>query len=359
MINVTKSTKVDEELLQKNIKEVLASGQFTNFGAKYRELTKRLEEYLGVKNLLLVTNGTVALELAYKLLNIKHAITTPFSFVATTSSLAFNSIKIDFADIDSKTFNINLQNIEERVKNDPSIDSIVVVNVFGNANNFEELESLATKYSLKLIVDAAHSFNTFYKNSSVLNYGDISTISFHATKLFSTTEGGALVIKDDNLFKEAKEMVNFGMDGKNINSVGVNAKLSELHCAFGLSVLSNVSKEIEKREIIYNYYKQNLEGSVKFQTLNKDLTKYNYSYMPVVFKNETELLKVVEELNKKDIFARRYFYPSLNRLKYLKEHKNMPNSESLSSKILCLPLYSELDFKDIDNIINIIKENIN
>lgn len=355
MINVTKTYLPNKEKYKKYIDEIYENGWLTNNGPLVQRLEKRLANYLGVKNIVLVSNGTVALEIAYRTLGLKgFVITTPFSFVATTSSLVTNQLLPIFADIDSNSFNLNPKNIEELIT--PNTSAILPVHVFGNACEVEEIEKIANKHSLKVIYDAAHAFDVKYKDQSVLNYGDISTLSFHATKLFHSIEGGALIINDDELVEKARYLINFGIKNtEEIPHLGTNAKMNEFEAAMGLCVLDDIENIKEKRKEILENYKEKLKGLVQFQEQNENATE-NYSYFPVVFKSEEELLKVQKALNDKQIFPRRYFYPSLDTLEYIEPKQECKISRDISKKILCLPIYAELE-KDIQEIIiKIIKE---
>ena len=354
MINVTKTYLPDINKYKNYIDEIYASGQITNNGQIVKRLEKRLAEYLGVKNLILVANGTVALEIAYRTLELKgFAITTPFSFVATTSSLVTNNILPIFADIAPNSFNLDPKNIEKLIT--PNTSAIVPVHVFGNACEVEEIEHIAKKHDLKVIYDAAHAFDVKYKDQSVLNYGDISTLSFHATKLFHTIEGGALIINDDVLVQKARYLINFGIKNQEeIPHLGTNAKMNEFEAAMGLCVLDDIEEIKNSRKEVYETYKKELDGIVQFQEQNENSTQ-NYSYFPVVFKSEEQLLKVQKALNEREIFPRRYFYPSLDTLNYIEPKQESQISRDISKRILCLPIYAELE-KDVqDVIISIIK----
>ena len=316
MINVTKTYLPNKEKYKEYVDEIYANGWLTNNGPLVQKLEKRLAEYLGVKNIVLVSNGTVALEIAYRTLDIKSfAITTPFSFVATTSSLVTNNILPIFADIDKNTFNLDPKSIEKIIT--PNTSAIVPVHVFGNACEVEEIEKIAKKSNLKVIYDAAHAFDVKYKNQSVLNYGDISTLSFHATKLFHTIEGGALIINDDELVQKARYLINFGIKNtEEIPHLGTNAKMNEFEAAMGLCVLDDIENIKEKRKVVVENYREKLKDLVQFQEQNINASE-NYSYFPIVLKSEEQLLKVQKALNDENIFPRRYFYPSLDTLKYI------------------------------------------
>ncbi len=355
MINVTKTYLPSKEKYKTYVDEIYANGWITNNGPMVQKLEKRLAEYLGVKNLILVSNGTIALEVAYRTLNIKEfAITTPFSFVATTSSLVTNGIKPIFVDIDPDTLNIDAKKIEDSITNNTS--AIVPVHVFGNACEVEEIGKIANDHNLKVIYDAAHAFDVRYKGQSILNYGDISTLSFHATKLFHTIEGGALIINDDSLVQKARYLINFGIENaESIPDLGTNAKMNEFEAAMGLCILDEIENIKQKRETVHNLYEKELQGLVGFQKQNQDSTS-NHSYFPIILKSEDELLKIQSALNEKQIFPRRYFYPSLDTLNYIEPKQKMPISRDISRRILCLPMYPELLESEQIQIIAIIKE---
>jgi len=354
MINVTKTYLPDKEKYKKYIDEIYANGWVTNNGPMVKLLEKRLAEYLGVKNIVLVSNGTVALEIAYRTLGINgDVITSPFSFVATTSSLVTNSLNPIFADIDTQTLNIDFNNIESMITKNTS--AIVPVHVFGNACEVEKIDILANKHNLKVVYDAAHAFGVQYKGESLLNYGDISTLSFHATKIFHSIEGGALIINDDSLVEKARYLINFGIKNtQEIPELGINAKMNEFEAAMGLCVLDDMQQLDIKRKFVCELYKKELKGVVKFQQHNEDSTQ-NYSYFPIILESKEQLKKIEKALNKKDIIPRRYFYPSLDTLSYISAKKFCKNSRDIASKILCLPMYPELDSANQKEIIKVLK----
>jgi dTDP-4-amino-4,6-dideoxygalactose transaminase len=357
MINVTKTYLPDIKKYKKYIDEIYANGWVTNNGPMLKLLEKRLAEYLGVKNIVLVSNGTVALEIAYRTLGIAgDVITTPFSFVATTSSLITNGLNPIFADIDSQTLNMDPRNIEKLITKNTS--AIVPVHVFSNACEVEKIGDIAKKNNLKLVYDASHAFGVRYKGDSILKYGDISTLSFHATKTFHSIEGGALIINDDSLVEKARYLINFGIkNAEEIPELGTNAKMNEFEAAMGLCVLDDMQDLHEKRRIVYEFYKKELEGVVKFQEQNKDSIQ-NYSYFPIILESEEQLKKVAKALNLKDIFPRRYFYPSLDTLDYIFPKQFCEISRDISKKILCLPIYPDLQVKQQKKIIEILINNI-
>ena len=356
MINVTKTYLPDKEKYKNYVDEIYANGWITNNGPLVKRLEKKLAEYLGVKNIVLVANGTVALEIAYRALELRgYAITTPFSFVATTSSLVTNGLKPIFADINPTTLNIDPKNIKKSITKNTS--AIVPVHVFGNGCEVQEIEKIAKEHDLKIIYDAAHAFDVKYKGQSILSYGDISTLSFHATKLFHTIEGGALIINDDSLVQKARHLINFGIENaESIPSLGTNAKMNEFEAAMGLCLLDEIEEINQKRKDIYITYEKELKSFIEFQNQNQYSTS-NYSYFPIILKSEEQTLKMQRALNNKGIFPRRYFYPSLDTLNYIEPKQFMSNSRDISSRVLCLPLYPELTEDEQMKIINILKEN--
>ena len=306
MINVTKTYLPNIEKYKKYIEEIYDSNQLTNNGILNQKLEKNLSEYLGVKNLLLVTNGTMALQLAYRLLRLEgEVITTPFSFVATTSSLVWEGLSPNFVDINPKTLNIDFAKIDEALSE--NVSGILPVHVFGNSCEVAELDTIAKKYKLKIIYDAAHAFGVKNSRGSILENGDISILSFHATKVFHTVEGGALIIKDDDIYNTAKQMINFGFEQGNISSLGINTKMNEFQAAMGLCVLEDVDEIIEQNKIRAQYYTHNLKDVVEFPSRSQNSTNSHYAYFPILLKDEKELLKLQANLNSLDIFPRRYF----------------------------------------------------
>jgi len=357
VINVTKTFLRKKEKLLHYIDEIYENNWVTNHGPLVQRLEKKLADYLGVKNIVLVANGTVALEIAYRTLGIKaFVVTTPFSFVATTSSLVTNGLLPIFADINPHTFNIDPDKIKEVIT--PNTSAILGVHVFGNACEVESIDKIAKQHNLKVVYDAAHAFDVQYKEQSILNYGDISTLSFHATKLFHTIEGGALIINNDDLVQKARYLINFGIENsESIPELGTNAKMNELEAAMGLCVLDDMEQIKQSRKTIIETYQNELQGLVQFQKQNDNSTQ-NYSYFPIVLESEKQLKKVQKALNEKQIFPRRYFYPSLDTLSYIEPKQCCTISRDISKRILCLPIYADLEENNLKLIIKIVKENI-
>jgi len=354
MTHVTKTHLPDKEKYKEYVDAIYASGKITNNGPLVQQLEQRLAEYLGVKNIILVSNGTAALEIAYRTLELKgFAITTPFSFVATTSSLVTNGLLPIFADIDENTFNIDTKKIEKKIT--PNTSAIVATHVFGNPCDVEAIEEIAKKHKLRVVYDGAHAFGVNYKGKSIANYGDITTLSFHATKPFHTIEGGALIINDDSLVQKARYLINFGIENQeSIPHLGTNAKMNEFEAAMGLCVLDEIESIKHGRKKVYEIYQKELKGFVQFQEQNLHAAQ-NYSYFPIVFKCEEELLTVQKALNEKDIFPRRYFYPSLDTLTYIEPKQECKISRDISKRILCLPMFESLERETQNIILEIIK----
>ena len=354
MINVTKPYLPDRNKLNKYIDQIYDSAWLTNNGPLVQKLTDRLEKYLGVENLLLVSNGTSALQIAYKVLGIKgQAITTPFSFVATTSSLVWEGIEPVFADIDPDTFCMDPSKIEEAITSKTT--AIVPVHVFGNACDVEEIEEIARKHNLNVIYDGAHAFGVKYKDRSLLSYGDATTLSFHATKLFHTIEGGAIIFKKKEDYEKAKLMIKFGIDDfDSIVEVGINAKMNEFQAAMGLCVLDEIDTIIEERAKIWDLYQRDLVEIVRILNLNPNSTN-NYSYFPIVLDNEETLLAVKHAMNEQRIYPRRYFYPSLDTLDYIVPNTMADVSRDIAGRIICLPIYPGMKEHEVAAIIEVIE----
>jgi dTDP-4-amino-4,6-dideoxygalactose transaminase len=353
MINVTKTFFPPIDEYHSQIKRIWKNGWLTNRGELLCELEIKLIDYLKTSNIIILNNGTIPLQIALKLLGSNgEIITTPFSYVATTSSIIWENCTPVFADIHPEYLTIDEEKIEEVITNNTT--AILATHVFGNPCNVEAIEKIAKKYRLKVIYDAAHSFGVTYKGKSLFSYGDISSCSFHATKLFHTGEGGALFCSDEELRNKAFYSHNFGHNGPlNFHGLGINGKMSELQAAMGLSVLPYMNDIINYRKKIVNFYNESIsEATMQFLKIRKN-TDWNYSYYPIIFESEEKLLGIQKKLNQKNIFPRRYFYPSLNSLEYL-DYKSMPISEDISKRVLCLPLYYGLDLKECKTIIEII-----
>jgi len=363
MINVTKPVLPSFRKYTKYLDRIWKDSQLTNNGEYVQLLERRLKEYLEVKYLLLVANGTLGLLLALKALDLRdkdEVITTPFTFAATTNAIIWQGLIPVFADIDPETFNINPRWVEKKITN--KTRAIVAVHLYGNPCYVEKLQRIANKHGLKLIYDSAHAFGVEYKNQSVLNYGDISVLSFHATKTFHTIEGGAVVVKSKKLYEKLKLLRNHGIASeKKVVLAGLNAKMNEFQAAMGLCNLEEIDEKNRLRNKIYEHYKAKLtDTTIKFQKIIA--SRYNYIYMPVCFKSNKEKTKIYSELIKNGICPRED-YPSLTaNFGYFKEkglnlvEKGGLNVASdIADRILCLPLYPDLKIGIVNNIISIIK----
>ena len=352
-IYVTKSFMPEYEEYEKYFREIWNRRVLTNQGPFVQELENKLKSFLGVENFHYVTNGTIALQLAIRALDIEDGeiITTPFSYVATTSSILWERCKPVFVDIEPDNFTIDVNKIEAAITS--KTKAIMPVHVFGYACDVDAIQKIADKYGLKVIYDGAHAFASKYKGKSLLSYGDITTCSFHATKLFHTVEGGACIVKDKRISSKLELMKRFGQENENQLTLGINAKQSELHAAMGLVNFSHLSEIISARKHIIKLYDSLLSGVI-VRPKKQDELEYNYAYYPVVFKSEEELLKVFDALHKEDIFPRRYFWPSLNTLSYV-EKQSCPISEDICSRVACLPLYVGLNDEDVERICKIIR----
>lgn len=357
MIPVTKAYLPNKKKYQAYVNDIYDRGSLTNNGILVQELEKRLADYLGVKHLICVANGSLALQLAYKALDLKgEVITTPFSFAATVSTIVWEGLSPIFADINSSSFNMAPSNIQPLITKKTS--AVVPVHVYGNPCDVEEIKIIAEQNNLKVIYDAAHAFNVTYKDQNILNYGNISTLSFHATKIFHSIEGGAIVTDHDHLAEKIRAQINFGIGySRNFELVGTNAKMNEFEAAMGLCVLDEIELIMSHRKEIYTTYEESLRGLVSFQSWNNHSIN-NYAYAPILFNSEEELLRVNTALERKNIFARRYFYPSLDRLNYLKNKQILSKSRDISERILCLPIYSDLRAHEQKVILETIKKNL-
>lgn len=357
MINVTKTFLPPFEEYAAVLKRAWDSGWITNNGELVLELEEKLKQYLAVEHLLLCSNGTVVLQMALKVFNItKEVITTPLSYVATTNTIIWENCTPVFVDVEPYTLCIDSNKIEDSINE--NTQAILATHVYGFPCNIEKIEAIAKKYNLKVIYDGAHAFACNYKSKSLLAYGDITTCSFHATKLFHTAEGGAIICRDKEIYDKLYLYRQFGHIYDDYLSVGINAKNSELHAAMGLCVFKYVDQILRSRKEQWLAYHALLKDHFQLLDISNN-TEYNYSYFPVIFGSEKLLLQAIAELKKVGVLPRRYFYPSLNMLKYL-AHKACPVSESIAQRVLCLPLFTDLSYDDqiliTDTLVNIIRQ---
>ena len=345
------------------IKDIWETCWLTNMGEKHNLLERQLEDFLDVKNVALCVNGHSALEMSIEAMNLKgEIITTPFTFISTTNSIIRMGCTPVFCDIDPITYTIDVDKIEDLIT-DKTV-AIMPVHVYGNICNVEEIDRIAKKYNLKVIYDAAHTFAESYKGKGVTSYGDASILSFHATKVFNTIEGGAICTNDDNLKKIIQVLRDFGIkDEENIDLVVPNSKTNEFAASMGICNLRHIEEELTKRKIIFDRYNENLR-KVKGITLppyQSGLVR-NYAYYPIVIDstvyshNRNELF---EELKRNNIFARKYFYPLTNKpncISSIFNPGNTPIAEKISNSVLTLPMYADLHIETIDFICDIIKK---
>ncbi|AFK05079.1 DegT/DnrJ/EryC1/StrS aminotransferase [Emticicia oligotrophica DSM 17448] len=358
IINVTKSFLPPIEEYQEIIKGIWENTWLTNNGPLVRELENKLKDYLNVENLLFVGNGTIAIQIALKALELSgEIITTPFSYCATTTSILWENLQPKFVDIEPNTYNINANLIEAAITEKTS--GILATHVYGRPCDVEKIEKIAQKYNLKVIYDGAHGFGATYKGKSVLSFGDITTCSFHATKVFHTIEGGSIICNNEDLLKKLAFYRSFGHKNDDYYMMGINGKNSEFHAAMGLCNLPKVADIINNRRIISEKYDSLLNWSKLSRPSNNiEGFTYNYAYYPVILESEEKLLQVTAALKEQEIIPRRYFYPSLNQLPYLDFYNPCPVSENIALRALSLPLYYDLALTDVERITQIINSNL-
>ena len=349
MIPVTKPFSPPIEKYNELVKGIWQRNWFTNNGPLVNDLELKLKTYLDLNHLLFVSNGTIAIQIALKALNItKEVITTPFSYVATTSALVWEGCKPVFVDIDVDTFNIDPKKIEAAITE--NTQAILATHCFGNPCDVEAIDKIAKKYNLKVIYDAAHCFGTKYKGESIFKWGDISTTSFHATKLFHTIEGGAVFSQDPELIKQLAWRRNFGHNGpEDFFGVGINAKNSEFHAAMGVVNIEYVDEILQSRKRQAAEYDKMLSLKKIHKPKIADGVEFNHSYYPVVFESHEIMMRVKEALELDEIFPRRYFFPSLSSVNYV-ENQPTPISDDIAGRILCLPMYFQLSSIEIEMI---------
>lgn len=353
MIPVTKPYLPPRENFEAYLESIWNRNWLTNNGPLVNELELELKRFLKLKHLLYTANGTIALQIAIKALELKgEIITTPFSYIATTSSIVWEGCTPVFADIDPHTLNIDPRKIESAIS--PNTSAILATHCFGNPCDVEAIQEIANKYDLKVIYDAAHCFGTEFKGESILKWGDISIISFHATKLFHTVEGGAVITQDPDLLRTMSYQRNFGHDGpEKFNGVGINGKNSEIHAAMGLCMLKEMPAILSKRREQCAYYDDILKGLKAYKPCTHEDSRTNCSYYPIILDREDVTLKMKATLEKKEIFPRRYFFPALSSLDYVPQSE-MPVCDDISRRLLCLPLYHGLKYEEQDMIARIL-----
>ncbi len=354
MIPVTKPFLPAKESYEKYLDGIWQRQWLTNMGPLASQLEMDIKEYLQLQHLLFITNGTVALQMGIKVLELSgEIITTPFSFVATTSSIVWEGCTPVFVDIDSQSLNIDPSKIEAAITDKTS--AILATHVYGNPCDVEAIDKIAKKHKLKVIYDGAHAFGVQISGKSVFEYGDISICSLHATKLYHSVEGGLIVTKDPSLLKKLALMRNFGIAGfDSFAELGLNGKNSEFHAAMGLANLEVVSDIIKQRVGLIHRYEEKLVNFKAYRPTWHQKSENNGAYLPFVLESEELLLKVKKELDAHEIFTRRYFYPSLAKALPYIEQAEMPVTEDVAKRVLCLPLFYELTFEEVDMICRII-----
>lgn len=352
-INVTKTFLPSQAEYQRLTACIFDNGILTNNGPFVRALESSLKNYLDVEHLSYVNNGTMALLMAIRALDLsKKVITTPFSYVATCSTLLWEGIEPVMADIDPNTLTIDPVRVEEAIT--PEVTGILATHVYGNACAVEALEEIANRHDLVVIYDAAHAFGTKYKGKSLFSYGHAAAASFHATKIFHTIEGGAVISENADVVAKVSQLKNFGHKGYNeFELPGINGKASEFHAAMGLCVLPHIEKIMERRKIISRHYDSLLSDCKLRRPGLTTGCEYNYAYYPIIFPSEQSLLDTVAALNAACVYPRRYFYPSLSQLPFIK-NASTPIAESISPRVLCLPLYFDLPESAVEMICEII-----
>lgn len=353
MIPVTKTFLPPQEEYNSYVKRAWDKAWLTNRGELTIELEDKLKSFLDVSHLIITNNGTIPIQIALKIFGKGgEIITTPFSYVATSAAIVWENCTPIFVDINPEYLTIDETKIEAAITSKTT--AILATHVFGNPCHVIEIERIAKKHHLKVIYDAAHCFGVTYNAKSIFNYGDVSTCSFHATKIFHTGEGGAMFCNDEKIHHQLFYSHNFGHNGPlAFHGLGINAKISELQAAMGLAVFNYIDPIFAERKKVVDFYTENLNFETVRTFKIRENTEWNYSYYPVIFKSEEVLLEVQEALAKENIIPRRYFYPSLNTIEYTKGDK-MPISESIASRIVCLPLYVGLAKEDLQRIVQII-----
>ena len=357
-IYVTMPTLAPLDEVDAYLGEIWASGVMTHNGPLVRRFEKDFSAWCGVDKIVAVCNGTLAIQLAIRALDLPKGgeiITTPFTFIATISSILYEGYKPVFVDIDSETLNIDPKGIEAAIT-DKTV-AILPVHVFGNPCDVEEIDRIAARHNLKVIYDAAHAVGVKVNGKSVFSYGDVSATSFHATKLLNTSEGGGIIAKDLAVDEHLRELRFFGYNAeKDVVRIGTNAKMTEVNAAIGLANLKYLDAILSDRREKYNLYKSilSLGSNLTFQKIK---TTCNCSYFPVIFETEALLKKVDNDLKSKNVFPRRYFWPSVNTYETIcRDYEACRKSEDIANRILCLPLYRTLSADEIEIIAGIVRE---
>ena len=355
-VYVTKSIIPDPVQYAQHIMHILETRHLTNIGRYVTDLEKRLCSFLNIPNLVLCSNGTLSLQLAFKAFELsgKEVITTPFSYVASVSALLWEQCIPVFADIDEETLCLNPNNLNNALSDNTK--AILPVHIFGNACDVDQIASFAANHKLQTIYDAAQAFGCTLHGKSLLSYGDCAITSFHATKVFHTIEGGGIVCHDKQLADTFKLLRSFGHIGDTHYTLGINAKMTEPNAAMGLCLLDKVRETIaERKRVSLQYDSLFPKQGLRKPTLHPGLD-YNYSYYPVIFDTNNAMLNALEKLNQENIYPRRYFFPALNTLPYLKKQQSCPVAEDVCARVLGLPLYAELEDSTVERIMRIVNK---
>ncbi len=357
-IYVTSPSLAPLDEIKPYLDQIWSTGIMTHNGPLMQQLEQDLMTCLNIPDMICVSNGTCAMQIAIRALDLKgEIITTPFTFIATANIIAWERCRPVFVDIDPDTWNIDHNKIESAIT--PHTTAILPVHVFSRPCNVEMIKSIADNHRLKVIYDAAHAMAVDYQGRSILNHGDISCVSFHATKLFNTVEGGGCVTEHPEIAARLRRLRFFGFDeNKDVIDDGMNAKMTEVNAAIGLANLRHLETTKLNRKNKYNYYVEQLKQLPWITFQQYDPVAYNFSYMPVLFDSEERLLTVNDQLASHQIFARRYFYPSLHTMNIFQCHDRFPVADAIARCILCLPLYDTLADSDIDRICDLIKKSI-
>lgn len=361
-IFVTRPDLPDLDDFVKELQQIWESGWLTNMGTFHKSLEEELKAYLGVKYISLFCNGTIALMTALKALNIQgEVITTPYSFVATAHSIVWNGLKPVFVDVLPENGNLDPDKIEQAITKNTS--AIMPVHVYGNPCEVERIQEIADKQGLKVIYDAAHAFGVKKDDVSILNYGDLSILSFHATKVFNTIEGGAIISDTAEMKLKIDRLKNFGFVNEEVvEGIGINGKMNELQAAWGILNLKNIKKSLAKRKEIFEYYTNKIKNIEGFRIIiPQEKVKSNYSYLPCIIDDNYKLSRndLYDKLRNEGIYARKYFYPLISEFPNYKELETakpwcLTNAYELSNKILCLPISTNLTVQDLNRICNLI-----
>lgn len=363
IINVTRSSMPDFEEFMEEIKDLWETHWLTNMGEKHKKFAKCLKSYLDVEMITLLANGHLALECAIAAFDLQgEVITTPFTFASTTHAIVRNGLEPVFCDIDENDYNIDTKKIESLITEKTC--AIVPVHLYGNVCDTKKIEDIAKKYNLKVIYDAAHAFGETVDGIGIGNFGDASTFSFHATKVFNTIEGGAVTYNNEELKKRLYFLKNFGITGpETVEFVGGNAKMNEFQAAMGICNLRHIDDEIMKRQLVVQRYRENLQNTKGIKLLKPQAgVKSNYAYFPVIFNDKTNLRDFVfDELEINNIIPRKYFYPLTTDYEcYTGRFKSAytPVAKNIADRVLTLPLYADLELKDVDRICRIITKSM-